>query len=61
MFNLMKKDKEKDGARKEKKEKKEKKERMSAAELKSLEEMSMRRGFFNPNRAPHPHQGGQWL
>ncbi|NXB21010.1 MY18A protein, partial [Rhagologus leucostigma] len=49
MFNLMKKDKEKDGARKEKK--KEKKERMSAAELKSLEEMSMRRGFFNLNRA----------
>ncbi|XP_008943135.1 PREDICTED: unconventional myosin-XVIIIa-like, partial [Merops nubicus] len=51
MFNLMKKDKEKDGTRKEKKEKKEKKERMSAAELKSLEEMSMRRGFFNLNRA----------
>ncbi|NXP45788.1 MY18A protein, partial [Heliornis fulica] len=51
MFNLMKKDKEKDGGRKEKKEKKEKKERMSAAELKSLEEMSMRRGFFNLNRA----------
>ncbi|XP_062448574.1 unconventional myosin-XVIIIa isoform X7 [Rhea pennata] len=51
MFHLMKKDKEKDGARKEKKEKKEKKERMSAAELKSLEEMSMRRGFFNLNRA----------
>ncbi|XP_039938061.1 unconventional myosin-XVIIIa isoform X9 [Hirundo rustica] len=49
MFNLMKKDKEKDGARKEKK--KEKKERMSAAELMSLEEMSMRRGFFNLNRA----------
>ncbi|KAM9320551.1 unconventional myosin-XVIIIa isoform 1-T1 [Gastrophryne carolinensis] len=49
MFNLMKKDKEKDGARKEKK--KEKKERMSAAELKSLEEMSMRRGFFNLNRS----------
>ncbi|XP_065503535.1 unconventional myosin-XVIIIa isoform X8 [Caloenas nicobarica] len=51
MFHLMKKDKEKDGARKEKKEKKEKKERMSAAELKSLEEISMRRGFFNLNRA----------
>ncbi|XP_040194479.1 unconventional myosin-XVIIIa isoform X5 [Rana temporaria] len=49
MFNLMKKDKEKDGIRKEKK--KEKKERMSAAELKSLEEMSMRRGFFNLNRS----------
>lgn len=49
MFNLMKKDKEKDGIRKEKK--KEKKERMSAAELKSLEEMSVRRGFFNLNRS----------
>ncbi|XP_068126217.1 unconventional myosin-XVIIIa isoform X5 [Hyperolius riggenbachi] len=49
MFNLMKKDKEKDGVKKEKK--KEKKERMSAAELKSLEEMSMRRGFFNLNRS----------
>lgn len=49
MFNLMKKDKEKDGIKKEKK--KEKKERMSAAELKSLEEMSMRRGFFNLNRS----------
>ncbi|XP_015422233.1 PREDICTED: unconventional myosin-XVIIIa isoform X5 [Myotis davidii] len=36
MFNLMKKDKDKDGGRKEKKEKKEKKERMSAAELRSL-------------------------
>lgn len=45
----MKKDKEKDGIKKEKK--KEKKERMSAAELKSLEEMSMRRGFFNLNRS----------
>lgn len=31
--------------------KKEKKERMSAAELRSLEEMSMRRGFFNLNRS----------
>ncbi|XP_076138238.1 unconventional myosin-XVIIIa isoform X7 [Alosa pseudoharengus] len=49
MFNF-KKDKEKDGARKEKKDKKDKKERMSAAELRSLEEMSMRRGFFNLNR-----------
>ncbi|KAJ8256972.1 hypothetical protein COCON_G00191240, partial [Conger conger] len=55
MFHLIKKDKEKDkekdkdGGRK--KEKKEKKERMSAAELRSLEEMSMRRGFFNLNRA----------
>uniref|UniRef100_A0A8C6PHM9 Myosin XVIIIA n=1 Tax=Nothobranchius furzeri TaxID=105023 RepID=A0A8C6PHM9_NOTFU len=47
MFNLMKKDKEKDGSRKEKKEKK---ERMSAAELRSLEEMSVRRGFFNLKR-----------
>nr|XP_045374981.1 LOW QUALITY PROTEIN: unconventional myosin-XVIIIa [Camelus bactrianus] len=50
MFNLMKKDKDKDGGRKEKKEKKEKKERMSAAELRSLEEMSLRRGFFHLNR-----------
>ncbi|XP_053728006.1 unconventional myosin-XVIIIa isoform X12 [Synchiropus splendidus] len=47
MFNLMKKDKEKEGSRKEKKDKK---ERMSAAELRSLEEMSMRRGFFNMKR-----------
>ncbi|XP_069471397.1 unconventional myosin-XVIIIa isoform X12 [Ambystoma mexicanum] len=47
MFNLIKKDK--DGARKDKK--KEKKERMSAAELKSLEEISMRRGFFHINRS----------
>uniref|UniRef100_A0A8C6U8Q3 Myosin XVIIIAb n=1 Tax=Neogobius melanostomus TaxID=47308 RepID=A0A8C6U8Q3_9GOBI len=45
MFNLMKKDKERDSGRKEKK-----KERMSAAELRSLEEMSMRRGFFNLKR-----------
>lgn len=45
MFNLMKKDKERDGSKKEKK-----KERMSAAELRSLEEMSMRRGFFNLKR-----------
>ncbi|XP_043855831.1 unconventional myosin-XVIIIa isoform X20 [Dromiciops gliroides] len=51
MFNLMKKDKDKDGSRKEKKEKKEKKERMSAAELRSLEEMSLRRGFFNLHRS----------
>uniref|UniRef100_F7EJE8 Uncharacterized protein n=1 Tax=Xenopus tropicalis TaxID=8364 RepID=F7EJE8_XENTR len=49
MFHLMKKEKEKDGSRKDKK--KEKKERMSAAELKSLEEMSLRRGFFNLNRS----------
>ncbi|KAM4628037.1 unconventional myosin-XVIIIa-like isoform 2-T2 [Polymixia lowei] len=47
MFNLIKKDKERDGG---KKEKKDKKERMSAAELRSLEEMSMRRGFFNLKR-----------
>lgn len=47
MFNLMKKDKEREGG---KKEKKDKKERMSAAELRSLEEMSMRRGFFNLKR-----------
>uniref|UniRef100_A0A8C3B4H6 Myosin XVIIIAa n=1 Tax=Cyclopterus lumpus TaxID=8103 RepID=A0A8C3B4H6_CYCLU len=47
MFHLIKKDKEKDLG---KKEKKEKKERMSQAELKSLEEMSIRRGFFNLNR-----------
>ncbi|XP_055022688.1 LOW QUALITY PROTEIN: unconventional myosin-XVIIIa-like [Boleophthalmus pectinirostris] len=46
MFNLMKKDKERDSVRKEKK----KNERMSAAELRSLEEMSMRRGFFNLKR-----------
>ncbi|XP_077448363.1 unconventional myosin-XVIIIa-like [Stigmatopora argus] len=44
MFHLIKKDKEKE------KEKKEKKERMSPAELKSLEEMSIRRGFFHLNR-----------
>ncbi|XP_050785210.1 unconventional myosin-XVIIIa isoform X15 [Gopherus flavomarginatus] len=50
MFNLKKKDKDKDGLRKDKKDKKEKKERMSAAELKSLEEMSLRRGFFNLSR-----------
>lgn len=47
MFNLMKKDKEREGG---KKERKDKKERMSAAELRSLEEMSMRRGFFNLKR-----------
>ncbi|XP_047462778.1 unconventional myosin-XVIIIa-like isoform X9 [Mugil cephalus] len=52
MFHLIKKDKEKekDLSKKEKKDKKEKKERMSQAELKSLEEMSIRRGFFNLNR-----------
>ncbi|XP_059188165.1 unconventional myosin-XVIIIa isoform X3 [Centropristis striata] len=47
MFNLKKKDKEREGSRKDKKDKK---ERMSAAELRSLEEMSMRRGFFNLKR-----------
>ncbi|CAL8360200.1 unnamed protein product [Merluccius merluccius] len=48
MFNLKKKDKDRgDGG---KKEKKDKKERMSPAELRSLEEMSMRRGFFNLKR-----------
>ncbi|XP_031428134.1 unconventional myosin-XVIIIa-like isoform X2 [Clupea harengus] len=55
MFHLIKKDKdksEKDGGKKEKKEKKDKKERMSPAEMKSLEEMGMRRGFF------HLHRGG---
>uniref|UniRef100_A0A672ST13 Myosin XVIIIA n=1 Tax=Sinocyclocheilus grahami TaxID=75366 RepID=A0A672ST13_SINGR len=51
MFNLMKKDKEKDGVRKEKKDKRDRRERMSAAELRSLDEMSMRRGFFNLNRS----------
>lgn len=54
MFHLIKKDKEKekekDLGKKEKKDKKEKKERMSQAELKSLEEMSIRRGFFSLNR-----------
>lgn len=52
MFHLIKKDneKEKDGAKKEKKEKRDKKERMTQAELKSLEEMSVRRGFFNLHR-----------
>ncbi|XP_051787090.1 unconventional myosin-XVIIIa isoform X4 [Erpetoichthys calabaricus] len=51
MFNLIKKDKDKGGGQRDKKEKREKKERMSAAELKSLEEISMRRGFFNLNRS----------
>lgn len=49
MFNLIKKDKEKDGVRKDKKEK-DKKERMSQAELKSLEEVGVRRGFFSLQR-----------
>ncbi|XP_056613683.1 unconventional myosin-XVIIIa isoform X5 [Triplophysa dalaica] len=51
MFNLIKKDKEKDGVRKDKKEKRDRRERMSPAELRSLDEMSMRRGFFNLNRS----------
>ncbi|XP_063344641.1 unconventional myosin-XVIIIa-like isoform X7 [Pelmatolapia mariae] len=38
--------KERDLSKKEKKDKREKKERMSQSELKSLEEMSIRRGFF---------------
>lgn len=46
MFHLIKKDKEKEKDLG----KKEKKERMSQAELKSLEEMSIRRGFFQINR-----------
>ncbi|XP_056140600.1 unconventional myosin-XVIIIa-like [Lampris incognitus] len=54
MFHLIKKDKEKekekDVVKKEKKDRKDKKERMSQAELKSLEEMSVRRGFFNIHR-----------
>ncbi|XP_077402912.1 unconventional myosin-XVIIIa-like isoform X3 [Vanacampus margaritifer] len=50
MFNLIKKEKEKDIGKKEKKDKKDKKERMSQAELKNLEEMSIRRGFFHLNR-----------
>ncbi|KAG9340574.1 hypothetical protein JZ751_021396 [Albula glossodonta] len=71
MFHLIKKDKEKEKERekekekeKEKdvgrrKEKKEKKERMSAAELRSLEEMSMRRGFFNLNRSSKRESRGK--
>ncbi|XP_067864348.1 unconventional myosin-XVIIIa isoform X6 [Heptranchias perlo] len=47
MFNLIKKDKDK----KEKKEKKEKREKMSVAELKSLEEVGLRRGLFNLSRS----------
>lgn len=54
MFHLIKKDK--DGAKKDKKEKKEKKERMSQAELKSLEEMSVRRGFFSLHRSSSKRQ-----
>ncbi|XP_042355545.1 unconventional myosin-XVIIIa-like [Plectropomus leopardus] len=49
MFHLIKKDKEKEKDL-GKKEKKEKKERMSQAELRSLEEMSIRRGFFHLSR-----------
>ncbi|XP_076842778.1 unconventional myosin-XVIIIa isoform X5 [Brachyhypopomus gauderio] len=51
MFNLIKKDKDKEKDGLKKKEKKEKKERMSQAELSSLEEVGMRRGFFNLNRS----------
>ncbi|XP_078278612.1 myosin-XVIIIa isoform X2 [Rhinoraja longicauda] len=47
MFNLIKKDKDK----KEKKDKKDKREKMSASELKSLEEVGLRRGLFNLNRS----------
>ncbi|XP_072099405.1 unconventional myosin-XVIIIa isoform X10 [Mobula birostris] len=47
MFNLIKKDKDK----KDRKEKKEKREKMSASELKSLEEVGLRRGLFNLNRS----------
>ncbi|KAJ7309093.1 hypothetical protein JRQ81_008411 [Phrynocephalus forsythii] len=57
MFHLIKKDR--DGSRREKKEKKEKKERMSAAELKSLEEMSLRRGFFHLNRSSKKDSKGR--
>lgn len=52
MFHLIKKDKEKEKDL-GKKDKKEKKERMSQAELKSLEEMSIRRGFFQSNRGSY--------
>lgn len=48
MFHLIKKEKDLG-----KKDKKEKKERMSQAELKSLEEMSIRRGFFQINRGSY--------
>ncbi|XP_041750820.2 unconventional myosin-XVIIIa isoform X4 [Coregonus clupeaformis] len=48
MFHLIKKDK--DERKKDKKDRKDKKERMSQAELKSLDEMSQRRGFFNLHR-----------
>ncbi|CAL8401827.1 unnamed protein product [Boreogadus saida] len=47
MFHLIKKDKERESLRKEKKEKK---DRMSQADLCSLEEMSVRRGFFGLHR-----------
>ncbi|XP_035391509.1 unconventional myosin-XVIIIa isoform X7 [Electrophorus electricus] len=46
MFHLIKKDKDKERDRT----KKEKKDRMSQAELNSLEEVGIRRGFFNLNR-----------
>ncbi|CAL8281704.1 unnamed protein product [Arctogadus glacialis] len=47
MFHLIKKDKERESLRREKKEKK---DRMSPADLCSLEEMSVRRGFFGLHR-----------
>ncbi|XP_047234694.1 unconventional myosin-XVIIIa-like isoform X5 [Girardinichthys multiradiatus] len=58
MFHLIKKDKdkEKELGKKEKKDKKEKKERMSQSELKSLEEISIRRGFFHVNRGSTKRQ-----
>lgn len=59
MFHLIKKDKDKDAGKKEKREKREKKERMSAAELRSLEEMSARRGFFHLPRGAKKEQKGR--
>ncbi|KAM3868549.1 unconventional myosin-XVIIIa-like isoform 1-T1 [Diretmus argenteus] len=60
MFHLIKKDKEKekDLGKKEKKDKKDKKERMSQLELKSLEEMRIRRGFFNLHRGSSSSKRG---
>uniref|UniRef100_A0A3B3RZQ4 PDZ domain-containing protein n=1 Tax=Paramormyrops kingsleyae TaxID=1676925 RepID=A0A3B3RZQ4_9TELE len=59
MFHLIKKDKDKDAGKKEKREKREKKERMSVAELRSLEEMSVRRGFFHLPRGAKKEQKGR--
>lgn len=56
MFQLIKKDKEKELGKKDKKDKKDKKERMSQSELKSLEEISIRRGFFHVNRGSTKRQ-----